>query len=112
MVLGISVVFLATIAMEGGVVPLVAALVFYSTCPGMVVVDWFDLDQFAERVAFGVGASLSINLTSVTLLLAVDLYSADLMATVTATLSLIAVSVTTAQAWRSRSRVSDGAAQG
>lgn len=111
-VLVVSAFFLATSTMEGGVIPLVVALVFYSTCPGMVVVDWFGLDRLAERVAFGVGASLSLNLTSVTLLLAVDRYSADLMAVVTATLNLIAVLVTSAQAWRLRSRVSDEVAQG
>lgn len=75
-VLGITFAYVAAFALSlGPIVQLPLALLFFLTCPGMLLADWLDIPDTPTRLALSAAGSLAVNILAVTTLLSVGLYS-------------------------------------
>ena len=79
----------------GPAIQLPLAVLFYITCPGMILIDWLDLPDVPSRVAIAAAASLGANILIVTLLLSTGLYGPGTALSVIGGISLFVAAVTT-----------------
>jgi hypothetical protein len=73
----------------GPIAQLPIALLFYFTCPGMLLVDWLDLPDVITRLALSTAASLAINIIVVTVIVVGGWYSPSVGLWTVAAISLV-----------------------
>ncbi|HEX7097778.1 MAG TPA: integrase core domain-containing protein [Acidimicrobiia bacterium] len=102
-VFGITAMVLVALSLDfDSAARLPIALLFYLTCPGLVLLDWVRVPDAFTKVALTVAASLTANILTVTLLLAAGAYS---MPTGLAAVSAVAVTAATVSTLRGAKRL-------